>query len=375
VNFGAISPVDQNLPNPRAAQWNGGVEVRLLKDFVVKASYVGTQSKFLQASVPVNLIPQELRPAPSVSEADELARFSTFSSVFSQENGTASGSIVNNRLDHRFNAVTQVQGIGTAIYHGFQLEVIKQLSHGLSFDASYTYSHSIDDISDVLGVLVNDSAAFQDPRDPKGNRASSQFDIRQRFVVYHLWQIPGGKRFHGFARRVLDGWALNGIFTIQSGFPTSIFSGSRRGIADVALLGAGTVRADGDATQFTPVPFGSTEAGLIPARCDRGVNTSGTSTCTNTSGFPLTQPLLGNFGTSGRNSLRLDNLVNFDWGILKDTPVTEKIKVQFRWEMYNVFNHANFSGFQNTLSSAFFGLYTTTATDQRKMQASLKVIF
>ena len=89
----------------------------------------------------------------------------------------------------------------------------------------------------------------------------------------------------------------------------------------------------------------------------------------------MTQPLLGNFGTSPRNSLRLDNLVNFDAGILKNTRLTEKVNFQFRWEMYNVFNHANFSGFQNTLTSAFFGTYTTTATDQRKMQASLKIIF
>jgi hypothetical protein len=89
----------------------------------------------------------------------------------------------------------------------------------------------------------------------------------------------------------------------------------------------------------------------------------------------LTQPLLGNAGTSARNGLRLDNLVNFDWGILKNTRVTEKVNVQFRWEVYNVFNHANFSGFVNDLTSSSFGTYQSTATDQRKMQASLKFMF
>ena len=399
-NFGAIAPVDQNLKNPRTAQWNAGVEVRLFKDYVVKASYVATQSKFLQASIPINLIPQELRPAPATSLADEDTRRTQFTTAFAKENGQAALlSPLNIRLDHRFNAVTQVQSIGTSTYHGLQLEVLKQLSHGLSFDASYTYGHAIDDISDVLGVLVNDSANFQDPRNPASNRASSQFDIRQRFVISHVWEIPWTKRFHGIAGKALDGWAINGIFTIQSGFPTSIFSGTRRGVSDVSLLGGGTVRANGDPTQFTPVPFGSAAAANIPGNPDNpGIAVLGgpgtlcgrqigiepqpappapatNIGCGNASGFGLTQPLLGNFGTSPRNSLRLDNLVNFDTGILKNTRVTEKVNLQFRWEMYNVFNHANFSGFQNTLTSAFFGTYTTTATDQRKMQASLKVIF
>jgi len=383
-NFGAISPVEQNLKNPRTAQWNAGVETRLFKDFVIKASYVATQSKFLQASIPINLIPQEVRPAPATSLADEDARLSQFTSAFAKENGQAAlGSPLNIRLDHRFNAVTQVQSLGTSIYHGAQLEVLKRVSHGLSFDASYTYGHAIDDISDVLGVLVNDSANFQDPRNPGANRASSQFDIRHRFVSSNVWEIPWTKRFHGVAGKALDGWAINGIFSIQSGFPTSIFADSaattRRGVQDIALLGGGLVRANGDPTQFTPVPFGSPAAANIPGLCARQVGTvpgsGGATACGNASGFPLTQPLLGNFGTSPRNSLRLDNLVNFDAGILKNTRLTEKVNFQFRWEMYNVFNHANFSGFQNTLTSSLFGTYTTTATDQRKMQGSLKLIF
>ena len=390
-NFGSISPVDQNLKNPRTAQWNAGVETRLFKDMVVKVSYVGTKSKFLQASVPINLIPDEIRPLPATSLTDEDTRLSQFTSTFAQENGAAAlGSPLNLRLDHRFNGVTQVQSIGTSDYHALQVETIKQLHHGLSFDVSYTYSHAIDDISDVLGVLVNDSANFQDPRNPTSNRASSQFDLRHRFSANQLWEIPWTKRLHGFAGKAFDGWAISGIFTIQSGFPTSIFAGTRRGVADVSLLGGGTVRADGDPTQFKPVPLGSPEAANIPGNpdnagagvvggpgtlCGRQIGTFGGVACGNASGFPLTQPLLGNFGTSPRNSLRLDDLVNFDTGILKNTRLTEKVHLQFRWEMYNAFNHANFSGFQNTLTSRFFGTYTTTATDQRKMQGSLKLIF
>jgi hypothetical protein len=64
-----------------------------------------------------------------------------------------------------------------------------------------------------------------------------------------------------------------------------------------------------------------------------------------------------------------------DMGLYKDTKVTEKLTVQFRWETYNVFNHPNFSGFVNTLTSSAFGTYTATATSQRKMQFALKFLF
>jgi len=371
TNFGSISPVQQDLKNPRTQQWNVGIEYQLMRDLVMKATYIGAKSDFLEVSQPINPVATGI--APATSEADELSRMPQFTAVSIGESGTPTGS--SNRLDPRFNVVTQIQSTGTSNYHGFQLELLKRFSRGYSFDASYTLGHSLDDVSDVLGVLVNDSAAIQDPRNLRDNYANSQFDIRHRFVMNHLWELPLGRHMSGLAGRVLGGWAFNGIMSIQSGFPTSIFATNRRGITDILLVGDSFARANGDATAFTPVPDGSAAAGAIPAPCSRGVNTSATTTCTNTSGFSLTQPLLGNAGTSSRNALRLDNLVNFDWAVLKNTKVTEKVTVQFRWEAYNLFNHANFSGFVNDLTSSSFGVYSSTATDQRKMQMSLKFLF
>jgi hypothetical protein len=85
--------------------------------------------------------------------------------------------------------------------------------------------------------------------------------------------------------------------------------------------------------------------------------------------------LLGNLGTSPRNLLRLAHYVDYDAGLLKDTKITEKLNLQFRWEVYNVFNHPNFSGFVNTLTSPSFGTYTSTASNERQMQYSLKILF
>ena len=153
VNFGNILPVQQNLKNPMTAQWNAGLEYQIAKDFVLKATYIGSSSKYLQVSMPINLIPAQNRPAPATSIADELARLSTFENTFNLETGTANGSVVNNRLDPRFNSVIQVQSVGKAEYEGVQIQALKVFSHGLSFQASYTYGHSMDDVSDALSVL------------------------------------------------------------------------------------------------------------------------------------------------------------------------------------------------------------------------------
>jgi hypothetical protein len=359
VNFGNISPIQQNLKNPRAAQWNFGLEYQARGSLALKATYIGVQSKFLEVSIPINLIPQELRPAPATSLADETARLAQFMTAFSLENGTANGSVVNNRLDHRFNSATQVQSVGSSMYHALQLEAVRQYSHGLGFLASYTYGHSIDDISDPLSVLINDSALFQDPRDLSSNRGNSQFDIRHRVVLSHVWDIPGSGRFTGKAAKVLGGWSFNGIFSFQSGFPATTFSGTRRGITDVALLGvpSGSERTNGDPTLLHPAPAGSPEAASIAAN------------------NPLSQPLLGNFGTSPRNVLRLGNITDFDWGLFKTTSLNERYSFQLRWELYNIFNHPNFGLLNNTFTSPLFGTYNTTATDSRRMQLGLKVLF
>jgi hypothetical protein len=387
-NFGNVSPVDQRLRNPRADQWSFGVEDEVFRNLLVKVSYVGTKGNRLLVSDQINLVNPAVIPAPATDVADEAARLGagalppagTFRGTFIRETGQAPvGSALNNRIDPRFNAVTQVQSNGSSIYHALQVDVIKKMSHGLQFQAAYTYGHAIDNASDVLNVLVNDSATRQDPRTLASNRGNSEFDLRHRLVLSHVWDIPFAKHTTGFVNKALDGWSFSGVWQIQSGFKANIFSGARRGISDILLVGGSFDRAAlvGPLNSFHPVAFGSPAATLIPARCARGVNTSSNAAviCTNSSGFPFIQPLLGNPGTLGRNNFPLANFQDFDWALLKSTKVTERVTFQFRWEVFNIFNHTNLSGFVNTLSSSSFGTYQSTASDSRRMQAGLKLIF
>jgi hypothetical protein len=378
-NFGSISPVDPKLKNPRADQWNFGVEYEFFRSLLLKAGYVGTKGNQLLVSRQINFVKPAVIPAPATDVTDEANRLSQFRTVFVGETGNASGTIVNNRLDTRFNTVTQVESAGSSIYHALQVDVIKRLSHGLQFQAAYTYGHAIDNASDVLNVLVNDSATIQDPRNLASNRGNSEFDLRHRLVLTHLWELPFFRKGSGFAGKAFGGWAFTGTWSIQSGFKANIFSGSRRGVSDILLVGSSNDRANlsGPLNSFHAAAAGSNAAALIPSRCARGVNTSSSAAtiCTDPSGFLFTQPLLGNPGTLGRNVFPLANFQEFDWAMLKNTKVTERFTFQFRWEAINVFNHTNFSGFTNSLTSASFGQYTSTASNSRQMQAGLKVIF
>ncbi len=386
-NFGGLAPVQQDLQNPRNTQWNFGIQYELVRNTVLKLSYVGSKNDFLQASVPINLVRPANVPAPATSEADEIARAAAFRAAFIAQSGNASGTVVNNRVDPRFNAVNQVQSRGGSNYNSLQIDLTRRFGSGLNFGVNYTWAHSIDDVSDVLGVLVNDSPAFQDPRNLSGNRANSQFDIRHRFVGHYLWEIPWSKNLTGAKGKVLGGWSVSGIVGHRTALPVTIFAGTRRSVNNNSLLGGGIVQADGDVSLFRPVVPGTAAADAIPGAvvpvgstlaaelCLRGVVTSGTASCPNTSNFPFTQPLLGNFGNSGRNRLRLDKLFNTDFAILKDTLITERVKLQFRWEIYNLFNTPNFNDFVNNLSRSDFGRYRNTETDTRQMQGSLKVIF
>ncbi len=362
VDFGSISPVDQNLKNPRNQQWDGSVEFQAPHDLVLKATYVGTRNDHLQVSVPINLVAPANRPAPATSLADQNARMAQFVGAFQNETGGTFGP-ANNLIDPRFDSVTQVQSIATSSYNALEFEAIRRFRNGLSFNANYTWAHSLDDVSDALGVLVNDSANLLDAAKPLSfNRANSQFDIRNRFVLSYNYEIPFTKHFHGNLKYLLDGWSQSGIFSAQSGLPATVYAAPIFGITDTLVNGtsspaSGTVTTtlNGDATKLHPVPNLNSPAPQA--------------------NLPVSQPLLGNDGTSGRNHLRLAGLTDFDVAFSKLFKFTESKTFQLRWETFNALNHPNFSGYNNNFASGAFNTYNSTATNMRQMQVSAKFHF
>ena len=375
VDFGALSPVDQNLNNPRNQQWDASVEYQALKDLVLKATYIGTHSDHLQVSVPINLVAPANRVAPATSLADQNARQTQFAAVFSQEVGGAFGP-ANNLIDPRFDNVTQVQSVGTSSYNGLELEAIRRFRNGLTFNANYTWAHSLDDTSDALGVLVNDSPALIDASKPISfNRSNSQFDIRNRFVLSYTYELPFTKGFQGWKKYLLDGWSHSAIFSAQSGLPATVYAapvlvcavtpdpltgcpaGDSVGITDTLLNGTANP-ANGAIT--TPLSGNA-------AKIHAGAGLAGATS--------VSEPLLGQDGSSGRNNLRLAGLTDLDVTFAKAFKVTERTNFILRWEIFNTLNHPNLSGYVNQFAAPNFNTYTTTATNQRQMQLSARFTF
>lgn len=368
-NFGAIAPVDQNLKNPQVQQWSLTLERELTPQLVVRGSYVGTKGNFLQRSRPLNTLAPGRFTAPTTPQEEQAMQAAV---VFTQINAGLNASLTTpgNRIDPRFNGVTMLEPSANSNYHSAQLQVSRRFDSGYSFQVAYTFSKSIDDGSDSLGVLVNESALQQNPFDNRNNRAVSQFDIPHRLVVQHLYepQFTSGIS-NGVLRNIFHGWQFNGVFQIQSGQPATIFSGSRGGVTDPGLLGVGTATVNGVSTSLIRANVsGPISLTFVP---NPGIGNPNLVTGSN-----LTQPLVGSFGNMGRNMLRLNRLALFDWTFGKTFKLTERLSTQFQTHIYNVFNNTTFSRTGQVLSApATFGYYTDTDTNTRNMTMVLRFIW
>ena len=249
----------------------------------------------------------------------------------------------------------RVQGISTASlfttdynshYHALQLNAEKRFNVGVSLLANYTWSKTIDDYA-AGGTSTN-------PFNRNFDHGLSLDDVPHIFHFTAVWALPGPKS-HGPVSRLLKGWELTSITTWQSGFPFSVFSG-----LDNSFSGVGSDRADFTGTSLSQARL----SGLSHAQeIQKFFATS------------LFAPnAIGSFGNSGKNILRGPRLFDTDLGLIKDTNITERTKVQFRAEFFNVFNNVNFGNPGSTFGNPGFGKITS-ASDPRILQLSLKLVF
>jgi hypothetical protein len=372
TNLGSVTTVDSHLPNPYVQQFSLGIEQRLPAKAVFTLAYVGTKGTQLTRLVAINpLIPRTVTGAsvpPAMSLADEAARLSDFQFAASKENGPG-----NQRLDPRFDQVNLHEAGGSSIYHSMQAELKKGFSHGLQFQVSYTWSKSIDDASDFSPTIqANDNSFAQSATDTRAERAVSNFDIAHRVLVTGVWQLPFFHGLHGVARKILDGWSFESVNMWQTGLPATLLSGTRSlTVLDPVTHRPQTfadVNLDGN---LIPTGADNTRANCAPDASFRLGNAG------ETHGF--SQPLLGNNGSCGRNTIRMNRLVNFDWSLFKETTLTEggflgsaPLTLQLRAEAYNVFNVPFLTAQGDnwrTIASSSFGLFNAAGATRRMQMA------
>lgn len=368
-NFGSVNTVNPQLRNPYVQQYSLGMEYQFARSYMFGLSYVGSKGTHLTRLIPIN--PVVNGPAPATDPADEVLRLSEFELAIQKENGPG-----NIRLDPRFNQVNRLDDGASSNYNSLQVTGNKTFSHGLEFQASYTWSKSIDNASDFFpAIQANDNSYAQDAFQLAAERAVSNFDIRHRIIVTEIWQVPFFRGRKGFAGKVLDGWSFESVNLWQSAVPATLAAGPRTVCCD-ATSGKPVTVADLniDGNSISP-SLDNTRPNCDPAGTHFTLGAPAAI-----SGF--SQPLLGNDGTCSRNSVRMNSLTNFDWSFFKDTELAESgfwgsgpWKLQFRAEMYNVFNIPFLTAQGDawrTITSSTFGA-VSAAGNARKMQLALKL--
>jgi hypothetical protein len=257
---------------------------------------------------------------------------------------------------------------GTSNYNSLQITVRKQYSFGLSLQAAYTWSKDLTDMY-TSGAATNGNVNNADNLSSQYSPAS--FSRPQRLILNYAYDLPFGKH-QGIAGKLLEGWNLSGVITIQDGTPLTITEATAgliygltggQNVTETAQMAAG-------ATYGSAITAGGIESRLG--------GPSGGPGYFNASSF-APPPVIGNgtgYGDSGLGIILGPGNVNFDASLIKNTAITERQALQFRAEFFNLMNHPQFSNpavAYSTLST--FGEITTSSVDPRIIQLALKYIF
>lgn len=244
-----------------------------------------------------------------------------------------------------FNSIFSEDSVAHSNYNSLQALFEKRFSHGLQFQASYTYSKSLDNASSFEEILQ--------PTNFNATYGPSLYDSRHRFVFNYVWDLPV-RKMQGFAGKVANGWQVSGIYTYQSGFPILL-----NNCNDTELEGS-TLGFECPGKPNLVTPFKTHDPrtdGFVfdPAQLDNNVT-------------------LGTFGNAPRTLCCNPPINNWDMGVFKSTPVGERLHVEFRTEIFNVFNHAQFYGTDGNSANTTFG-QPQKVREPRLLQFALKLIF
>jgi hypothetical protein len=322
-----LMAVDPNLTTPYMTNWSLGIQHSFGSNLSLEVGYVG----------------------------DHGSRLTGFRDI-NQGNVASAGA-------HQFpgfpylNFINQISNDGRSNFNSLQASLTKRLSHGLSFIAGYTYGHGLDTAS------LNRTAYLpQDSSNPGAEYASGDFDVRHRFTFTTTYAVPGIKGFG----QLLEGWKLNGIVNIQTPQPWVITDTSN----DFVGHGDNSDRWDifGNPADFRSGPNSfifCSDGG--PTGCQQTSGVSGQTTffdgatmfakcsavaqgtgannnlgnfgCFVSGNSVLTPPAQGSFGNMGRNIFRDSGFKNVDFSVFKIFTFKERYSAQFRFEVFNLFNH------------------------------------
>jgi hypothetical protein len=358
----SFGSADQYLVNPQVLSYNLNVQYGFTPSFVLEVGYVGNRGERLIAGESKN-IAQLASPTNPLNCGLPTGCVTTNTSANVNQRvpiiGIASGGFTN------------LANVGDSNYNSLQVTVRKRFSRGLQFQGAYTFGRVFtDDAGLTYTSGTSATVNSNDPNNRAQQHAQADFNRTHRLVVNYTYDLPGYKQGNAFAGKLLSGWGLSGLTTIQSGLPINI-TDSRGSLA----FAAGSARA-----QICP---GNTYAdlvtqGSVESRLNSYFNAS--AICA----IPVVGAINGvggatGYGNLGRNILIGPGQVGFDAAVIKKTTVgglRENAYLEFRSEFYNLANHPQFANpSSNAGSAATYGVISATTVSPRIIQFALRYAF
>ncbi len=332
--FGAInnaSLISANVLNtdnfqPVVYQWSLDVQRRLFGGMVLSVGYVGSKTSHLDNTVEYNSPDPAFNTATSTLQSRRPVPF-----------------VVDNGITRPLSRLRWLDSGGNAWYQGLQFNLQKRFSNGFSFTVAHTFSKSL---MEGYGRNEGDGYnpnAYQNPRNRLADKARVGFDVTHNMVANFVYELPMVAALKkGIAGAIFDGWQSNGIVTLRTGFPMTVTQGAITNTANV------TIRpdriADGSISNPTVNQWYNPDAFRIVS-------------CQNTA-----IPEICKYGNSALGILEGPGFKNVDFSLFKNFKITERFRIQFRGEMYNIFNTPQFARPNGTLNTGGGFLPTRNAS-------------
>ena len=359
-----VFPLEHDAKMPYTAQWNFSIQRELAGGLVAQVAYLGNRGIHLARPTALNFKKRQCisNGVPVDLPAGEFSCPAGQQAFFPSPPGPP------RRNNPNYLGLNLRDFGGDSSYHGFTASLRKRFSAGYQFQISYTVSKTLDNTPPILRDFENSPTITFDWFQPHLDRGLSGFDVRHNFVGSFGYELPfgpgrawGGNTI-GFAGKFLEGWQVNGIVTLASGNPFTVENSFDR-------TGTGAIG-----------PFRHDRPNLVSG-ASNNPKLESPDRWFDVTAFEL-QPR-GFLGNVGRNTVIGPGLANFDFSLFKTTSVSEQADLQFRFEMFNVFNRANFSTPTRSNRMAFTadgvngsaGRLTITVTTARQIQFAVKLLF
>ena len=344
--------LNPNLRLPYAQDWNLNVERALGSDWLLEVGYIGTKGTKLPRFIEAN--PAVYIPGESTQDNADQRRL-------------YSGCTVTGTTPCTYSSVGEIAGISDSSYNALQVSLKKRFARGFSMLASYTLSKTLDDVSsfNITGSasqsVAGENDLAQNPFDVKSEWGRSMFDARHRLVVSYQWDLPWLKHPDNWYGQILGNWQVNGITTLMSNTPFTVYDSSNPSLQGSAPEISGFFSSRPNAT-------GDPNTGSCPG----GAAVRTPQCWFNTGAFQ--HAATGQFGNVGRNTMDGPAFQQWDFSAIKTIPIRETVNLQFRAEIFNIFNNVNFELPNNDINSPGFG-QIEAAQPGRIVQLALKLQF